>query len=177
MYVVLWAFTFADIDCDSVLPSAYRQPVVYNLSVARELLKQVYVAERLQPPSDLAVLRNAYSTLWSRASSPAYWRGILNSGEWAKVGIYAVEAYGIFKVRLTPVYSIPVIDLSTDWGDSWSEKPCRIQRPVATAYLSAKHVITLYTDSYCIDISFLHQFHAAPRPVNFHNRWWYITPN
>jgi len=77
---------------------SYRQPVVYNLSVARELLKQVYVAERLQPPTDLAVLRNAYSTLWSRASSPAYWRGILNSGEWAKVGIYAVEAYGIFKI-------------------------------------------------------------------------------
>jgi len=75
--------------------------MVYNLTVARELLKQVYVAERLQPPTDLAVVRSAYSTLWSRASNPAYWRGILNSGEWTKVGIYALEAYGIFKVRLT----------------------------------------------------------------------------
>jgi len=71
---------------------------MYNLSVARELLKQVYVAERLRPPTDLVVVRNAYSTLWNRASSPVYWRGILSSGEWAKVGIYAVEAYGIFKI-------------------------------------------------------------------------------
>lgn len=77
---------------------SYRQPVMYNLSVARELLKQVYVAERLQPPANLAVVRSAYSTLWSRASSQAYWRGILSSGEWAKVAIYAVEAYGIFKI-------------------------------------------------------------------------------
>jgi len=77
---------------------SYRQPVMYNLSIARELLKQVYVAERLQPPTDLVVVRNAYSTLWSRASNPAYWREILSSGEWTKVGIYAVEAYGIFKI-------------------------------------------------------------------------------
>jgi F-type H+-transporting ATPase subunit g len=83
---------------------------MYNLSVARELLKQVYVAERLQPPTDFAAVRSAYSTLWSRASSQAYWRGILSSGEWAKVAIYAVEAYGIFKVCLILVYDVTVVN-------------------------------------------------------------------
>ncbi|KIJ62996.1 hypothetical protein HYDPIDRAFT_157206 [Hydnomerulius pinastri MD-312] len=77
---------------------SYRQPLIYNAQVARELLKQIYIAERLQPPTSLGTVTGAYSTLFSRASSPAYWRGILANGEWAKVGIYAVEAYGIFKI-------------------------------------------------------------------------------
>src|SRR6202044_3948700 len=79
--------------------AAYRQPLMYNLSVTRELLKQVYVAERLQPPTSLSTIQSAYSTLWARASNPAYWREIAQSGELARVGVYAVEAYGIFKVR------------------------------------------------------------------------------
>ena len=54
------------------LSIAYREPIVYNFQVAREVLKQIYVAERLQLPSASAV-QNAYSTLWSRASSSSYW--------------------------------------------------------------------------------------------------------
>ena len=77
---------------------AYRKPLLYNLSVGRELLKQVYIAERLQPPTNISTIKSAYSTLWSRASNPAYWKDITRSGEIAKVGIYALEAYGIFKV-------------------------------------------------------------------------------
>lgn len=73
---------------------------MYNLSVAREFLKQVYVAERLQPPSSLPAMTSVYSTLWARATNPAYWRELVRSGDWAKVSVYAVEAYGIFKVRL-----------------------------------------------------------------------------
>ncbi|OBZ72338.1 hypothetical protein A0H81_07348 [Grifola frondosa] len=70
---------------------AYRQPLQYNFSVAREILKQVYTAERLQPPTSLSTITSVYSTLWSRAISPAYWRQLVRSGEWAKVGVYAVE--------------------------------------------------------------------------------------
>ena len=70
---------------------------MYNLAVAREFLKQVYVAERLQPPSWNTVT-SAYNTIFARARNPAYWREIINSGEWVKVGIYGVEAYGVFKV-------------------------------------------------------------------------------
>ncbi|KAF9804986.1 hypothetical protein IEO21_09238 [Rhodonia placenta] len=77
---------------------SYRQPLTYNWSVAREFLKQVYVAERLQPPASTTAITNAYSALWSRARNPAYWRELVRSGEWAKVGVYAVEAYGIFKI-------------------------------------------------------------------------------
>ncbi|KAH9838757.1 mitochondrial ATP synthase g subunit-domain-containing protein [Rhodofomes roseus] len=77
---------------------SYREPLTYNFAVAREFLKQVYVAERLQPPTSLATLQSAYSTLWSRASNPAYWRELVQSGGWTKVGVYALEAYGIFKI-------------------------------------------------------------------------------
>ena len=81
---------------------------MYNLSVAREFLKQVYVAERLQPPTNLSTIQNAYSTIWSRASSPSYWKDIFRTGEYAKIGIYAVEAYGIFKV--SPMFSLATSD-------------------------------------------------------------------
>ena len=80
-------------------PTAYRDPLLYNLSVTRALLKQVYVAERLQPPTSLSTIQSAYSTLWARASNPGYWREIAKSGELGRVCIYAIEAYGIFKVR------------------------------------------------------------------------------
>ena len=78
--------------------AAYQQPVRYNLSVAREVLKHVYMAERLQPPTSLGAVLGTYGTLWGRARSVAYWRQVVTSGEWARLGVYAVEAYGIFKV-------------------------------------------------------------------------------
>lgn len=84
----------------TVFPTAYRDPLIYNLNVTRELLKQVYLAERLQPPTSFSTIQSAYQTMWTRASNPAYWKDIAKTGELAKVGIYAVEAYGIFKVRL-----------------------------------------------------------------------------
>jgi F-type H+-transporting ATPase subunit g len=79
---------------------AYRQPVTYNFNVAREVLKQVYRFERLQPPTSLGQITSAYSAIYSRAVNPAYWREIARTGEWQKVAIYGAEAYGIYKVRL-----------------------------------------------------------------------------
>ena len=76
---------------------AYREPLTYNFAVFREVLKQVYVAERLQPPS-VAAFTSVYSTLWARATNLQYYRELLRSGDLTKVGIYALEAYGIFKV-------------------------------------------------------------------------------
>jgi len=80
------------------LLGGYREPLMYNLSVAREVLKQVYVAERLAPPTSFSTITSAYQTLWARASNPGYWREILNNGDWQRVGVYVIEAYGIFKV-------------------------------------------------------------------------------
>lgn len=107
---------------------------MYNVSVAREFLKQVYVAERLQPPTSTSTLTSAYSALWSRASNPAYWREIVRSGEWAKVGVYAVEAYGIFKVScgVTSVSSSPLTvsfpcSPASDWRNCGTKEPGGIQ--------------------------------------------------
>ena len=71
---------------------------MYNLSVGREILKQVYLAERLQPPTSVNAITSAYKSIWSNAINPAYWREILRTGEYKRVGVYALEAYGIFKV-------------------------------------------------------------------------------
>lgn len=81
-----------------VLLGSYRQPLLYNLSVSRELLKQIYIAENLAPPRSLSTVLDAYSTLWARVRDTGYWRTIFSNGEWARVGVYAVEAYGIFKI-------------------------------------------------------------------------------
>jgi F-type H+-transporting ATPase subunit g len=82
---------------------AYRDPVSYNLSVAREFLKQIYVAEKLAPPRSFAEVRTAYTSLYERLRQPGLWRELMQSGQLAKVAIYAVEAYGIFKVCLHPL--------------------------------------------------------------------------
>ncbi|OJT03570.1 ATP synthase subunit g, mitochondrial [Trametes pubescens] len=79
------------------LLGAYREPLQYNFAVFREVLKQVYVAERLQPPP-ISAFSSVYSSLWSRASNVQYWRELARSGDLTRVGIYAVEAYGIFKI-------------------------------------------------------------------------------
>ena len=78
--------------------AAYQQPVKYNLAVAREVLEHVYAAERLQPPTSLGAVLGTYGTLWARARSVGYWREVVRSGEYARLGVYALEAYGIFKV-------------------------------------------------------------------------------
>jgi hypothetical protein len=71
---------------------------VYNFAVTRELLKQVYIKEGLQPPSLLA-FREAYASVWSQVTNPRFVGSLIKSGEIGKVGIYGLQAYGIFKVR------------------------------------------------------------------------------
>ena len=90
--------------CDVYL--AYQQPVKYNLAVARQVLKHVYTAERLRPPTSLGAVFGTYGTLWARARSLGYWREVVRSGEYARIGVYALEAYGIYKVRSFPLRRI-----------------------------------------------------------------------
>lgn len=78
--------------------TGYREPVTYNFAVLKELLKQVYIKESLAPPKSLSEITQAYRVLWEQASSVQWWRNALESGEWQKVGIYALEAYGIFHI-------------------------------------------------------------------------------
>ncbi|KAK0238787.1 hypothetical protein EDD85DRAFT_828046 [Armillaria nabsnona] len=73
------------------LLGAYREPIVYNFAVVRSLAKQVYVAESLVPPKSVAEVKAAYREIWESALK---WRQL----NFAKVGVYALEAYGIFKI-------------------------------------------------------------------------------
>ncbi|KAH8987455.1 hypothetical protein EDB92DRAFT_1875861 [Lactarius akahatsu] len=65
----------------SGLLGSYQQPVRYNFR-----------------PQSLGAVFGTYGTLWGRARSVTYWRQVVASGEWARLGVYAVEAYGIFKI-------------------------------------------------------------------------------
>ncbi|TRM59429.1 mitochondrial ATP synthase g subunit-domain-containing protein [Schizophyllum amplum] len=78
--------------------STYKGPTLYNLAVARELVKQVYRAEHLQPPTSWAQVKAAYETLYARATDRQFWRHAIATGEIAKIFVYSVEAYGIYKI-------------------------------------------------------------------------------
>lgn len=95
--------------------------------MAKELVKQVYVAEKLAPPSLAQVsytcassvlsdrdpinatrltricvsplpLDFADQSFYNDAKSPSFWQSLWKSGEWKRWAVYAVEAYGIFKI-------------------------------------------------------------------------------
>ncbi|KAK4053551.1 hypothetical protein OIV83_001719 [Microbotryomycetes sp. JL201] len=76
---------------------SYKEPIFYNAAVAKELVKQVYVAEKLAPPS-LAQVSYTYQSFFNDAKSPSFWQQLYKSGEWKRWAVYAVEAYGIFKI-------------------------------------------------------------------------------
>ena len=78
--------------------TAYKEPIFYNFAVAREVAKQVYIAERLAPPSSFAEVRSGWETLYNRARDMGFWRKAIESGEWKRYAVYAIEAYGIFKI-------------------------------------------------------------------------------
>lgn len=78
--------------------AAYREPVVHNLAVLREVAKQVYISEKLAPPTDLQAIRHVYEDGYKKASDASWWRSILESGEWKRLAVYAIEAYGIFTI-------------------------------------------------------------------------------
>jgi len=82
----------------SGIAGSYRQPLLYNFAVAREFLKQIYTAERLAPPTSLSQITSVYKQLYSNAISIPFWRELWTSGQWTKVAIYGLEAYGIFHI-------------------------------------------------------------------------------
>jgi len=65
--------------------------------VTKEVFKQIYVKEGLQPPT-LDAVKSAYSSLWSQVTSPALVGNLVKSGDLGRVGFYGLQAYGIFKV-------------------------------------------------------------------------------
>ena len=65
------------------------------------MLKQIYIKEGLQPPS-IETIKQVYSSLWKQFSSPGALKSILEGQDLAKLGVYGVQAYGIYKVRPLP---------------------------------------------------------------------------
>jgi hypothetical protein len=108
--------------------SAYKQPLLYNLAVGKELVKQVYVKEGLHPPS-FATVREVYADLAHQLRSPGYISGLLKSGEVGRIGVYGLQAYGLFKVRswFRRDEEEDLMRFGIDWRDGWTEEHCWIQ--------------------------------------------------
>lgn len=58
----------------------------------------MYIAESLAPPKSLGTIIDSYKTFYSRATNKEYYQRLLRTGEWKKVAIYGLEAYGIFTI-------------------------------------------------------------------------------
>lgn len=137
-------------DCTSYVylsarPAAYKEPIVYNFAVAREVAKQVYIAEKLAPPTNLDTIRSAYEEFYSKGSSASWWRSIFESGEWKRVALYAIEAYGIFKLgemigrRWAAGFQLQVflyLNMTDAYPFGVGQAHCRIQGRCARALIS-----------------------------------------
>lgn len=99
---------------------AYKQPLLYNLAVTREVIKQIYIREGLQPPS-LFTIRTTYASLWSQITSPGQVRNLVQNAEVGRLGVYGLQAYGIFKVRFIS-YCSTTSSMKVTFGNSRLEK-------------------------------------------------------
>ena len=86
--------------------AAYQQPIKYNFAVTREVLKACLYGRT--PTASYVSRCRTRDVLYAvaRARSIGYWRDVVRSGEYARLGVYALEAYGIFKVRFSPPFFI-----------------------------------------------------------------------
>lgn len=80
------------------LLGTWSEPIMYNLRVAGSLAKQVYISEKLAPPTQLSTWVNAYREMFANVSSPHWWTQTLPGGQWRRVALYGVEAVGIFAI-------------------------------------------------------------------------------
>lgn len=53
----------------------------------KSLVKQVYQAEGLAPPTHLSQWTSAYSEIFHKAASKQWWSQVLSSGSWAKLAV------------------------------------------------------------------------------------------
>lgn len=83
---------------DDLLGSAYAEPLIYYTKVAGALAKQVYIAEKLAPPTSLQTIMGAYRTMWEKATNLSFWTHTVPAGEWKSLLVYGVEAVGFFSV-------------------------------------------------------------------------------
>ncbi|KAG0148240.1 hypothetical protein CROQUDRAFT_670047 [Cronartium quercuum f. sp. fusiforme G11] len=79
------------------LLGSYSGPVSYNLAFTKELLKQVYIKEKLTPPGPDQI-KFAYSELIQNLKSLNFWKKLIETGEWKRITVYGIEAVGLFSI-------------------------------------------------------------------------------
>ncbi|KNZ53832.1 uncharacterized protein VP01_3123g3 [Puccinia sorghi] len=79
------------------LLGSYSEPLSHNYQFAKEVLKQVYIKENLAPPK-IHQIRSSYQEIMGNASSLTFWKQSLESGDWKRLAVYAVEAVGLFSI-------------------------------------------------------------------------------
>lgn len=92
----------------------------------------MYRREGLAPPS-LSTFREVYSSLAQQLTSPAFFASLGKSGELGRIGVYGLQAYGVFKVRFGIFFVSRTIYLLTrgvGWRDFGAEERCWIQARV-----------------------------------------------
>lgn len=92
------------------LLGGWSEPIMYNLRVAGSLLKQVYITEKLAPPTNASVWASAYRQMFANVSNLSWWTHTLPAGEWRRVLLYGTEAVGIFAIG-----EIVRLSLTADW--------------------------------------------------------------
>ncbi|KTW25586.1 hypothetical protein T552_03447 [Pneumocystis carinii B80] len=76
-------------------PNNYRVSLEYNVQVAKELIKQVWIQERLRPPS-VAEIKYTYREI-PKYTNISYFYS-LSQKEWIQLGIFSLQVYGFFKI-------------------------------------------------------------------------------
>lgn len=111
-----WCYCQLDWKVDFGSVAAYKEPVIYNLAVTRELLKQIYIKEGLHPPS-IAAFRESYSAIFAQVFNPGFVGSLIRNGEIGRVGIYGLQAYGIFKVSNGSCFSNQFVKFYLTYSD------------------------------------------------------------
>ena len=65
----------------------------------------------------LGAVFGKYGALCVRARSLGYWREVVRSGECARLSVYALEAYVVFKVRFFYRFSLRRFFFFRAWSD------------------------------------------------------------
>lgn len=76
----------------------YAEPLVYNAKVVGSLAKQVYIMEKLAPPTSFSVVADAYRKIFASVTSPTWWTHTVPAGDWKKLALYGTEALGFFSI-------------------------------------------------------------------------------
>ena len=81
------------------LISALNEFVIYNAKLVGALAKQVYVAEKLAPPTSVGEIVGGWSTVWARGTSWEYWAHVKKAGEWKTLALYVSAAFFVLLYR------------------------------------------------------------------------------